>query len=276
MPPSYVGDRTGAPLATDFFAPPIPRLIAHRGASGTHPENTLAAFTAALAAGAEMIELDLHLSADRVPVVIHDPTLRRTTGREGRVAGCTAADLALADAGHGFSPDGGRSRPYRGRGLGVPALADVLAALPAARFTLEVKSLDPALDPALREVLERTGAARRVLLGSLEGETVRRLRRSFPEVPSSFARDEVAAFLRRGWAAAPPGAHALQVPPRHGLVRIVTRRLVEEAHRSGLEVHVWTVNDPRRMHALLDLSVDGIMTDFPGRLLTVYRERGVR
>ena len=261
---------------TGFFAPPLPRLIAHRGASGTCPENTLLAFRSAADAGAEMIELDLHLSQDGEPVVIHDGTLRRTTDLRGPVVGRTAAELAGVDAGFRFTTDRGRTHPFRGAGQGVPSLAEVLSALPEVRFTLEVKTRDPRMDDALRAVLRDTGAEHRVLLASLMGPVLQRLRASFPGRPTSFARDEVAAFVRSGGRAIPEGARALQVPPRYGLRRIVTRRFVEAAHAAGLEVHVWTVNLPPTMRALLDLGVDGIMTDFPERLLEVYRERGLR
>lgn len=257
-----------------FFAPPFPRLIAHRGASGTHPENTLAAFRAAALAGAEMIELDLQLSADGVPVVIHDSTLERTTDARGPVAGRTAIQLAALDAGHRFSPDRRRSFPFRQAGLGVPQLREVLESLPGVRFTLEIKTPDPKLDRPLGELLESARARDRVLLAAMEGDVVRRVRKSFPDLPTNFARDEVAAFLRGG--AVPRGANALQVPPQEKLRRIVTGPFVTAAHAAGLEVHVWTVNAPDAMRRFLNLGVDGIMTDFPDRLLAVYRERGLR
>jgi glycerophosphoryl diester phosphodiesterase len=263
-------------LTHPFFAPPVPRLIAHRGAAGTHPENTLVSFRAATAAGAEMLELDLWLAADGVPVVIHDGTCRRTTGRDAPVSALRAPDLAALDAGWAFSPDRGRSRPFRGAGHGVPALREVLAALPGVRMVLEVKTPDPAVDAPLAAALREGGAERRVLLASQSGPVLRRLRESFPGVPTSVGRDEVRAFLRRGWRALPEAAGALQVPPRVLWRRLVTRRFVEEAHRGGREVHVWTVNDPAAAGRLLDVGVDGIITDFPGRMLQLYRERGLR
>ncbi len=278
QPPDAAEEPRAAPraprAATGFFTGPVPRLIAHRGASGTVPENTLEAFRVAALAGAEMMELDLHLSSDGVPVVIHDPTLDRTTGARGRVARRTAVELAALDAGYRFSPEGRRRFSFRGRGLGIPALEDVLVALPEVRFTLEAKSPDPALDAPLARVLERSRAGDRVLLAAMEGDVVRRLRRSFPGVPTNLGRDEVAVFLRQGTV--PRGAGALQVPPRHGVRPLVTRDFVVAAHDAGLEVHVWTVNAPDGMRRLLDLGVDGIITDFPGRLLAVYRERGLR
>lgn len=270
QPAAQSGSRPDHP----FFAPPLPHFIAHRGASGTHPENTLVAFRAAAAAGAEMIELDVHLSVDRVPVVIHDATLERTTDGRGLVAACTAAELAALDAGYRFSPPGTRLFPFRGAGHGVPPLLEVLRALPTLRFTLEIKTRDPGLDDVLPDVLRESGAEDRVLLASQYGRVVRRLRRGFPGYPTNFGSDEVAAFVRS--AAVPAGAAALQVPPRYLWRRLVTRRFVEAAHAAGLEVQVWTINTPRSMHELLNIGVDGIMTDFPERLLGVYRERGLR
>lgn len=233
------------------------------------------AFRSAAAAGAEMIELDVQLSADRVPVVIHDATLDRTTGSRGPGARRTAAELAAIDAGFWFSSDRGRSFPFRGAGHGVPALDEVLSSFPETRFTLEIKTPDPALDEPLRSVLRSADAEERVLLASFNGTVLRRIRRSFEGFPTNFGRDEVAAFLRRG-DTVPEGARALQVPPRHIWRRIVTRGFVSAAHAAGVEVHVWTVNAPAAMHRLLDMAVDGIMTDFPDRLLQTYRQRGLR
>ncbi|MFN2433708.1 MAG: glycerophosphodiester phosphodiesterase [Gemmatimonadota bacterium] len=263
-------------VASRFFDPPKPRLIAHRGASGSRPENTLAAFRRAAEEGAEMIELDLHLSADGVPVVLHDARLERTTDGAGPLRRRTAAALAALDAGFRWSDDGGRSRPFRGGGQGVPSLSEVLGALPDIRFTLEVKTPSARLDESLRDALRAVGAEARVLLACHSGPVIRRLRGSFEGVPTNVARDEVAAFLRHGAQALPVGARAFQVPPRHGLRQLVTRDFVEAAHAADREVHVWTVNEPAAMRALLGLGVDGIMTDFPARLLGVYRDRGLR
>lgn len=223
-----------------------------------------------------MVELDLWLAADGVPVAIHDETCGRTTGRRVRVAALRAEELAGLDAGYVFSPDRGRSRPFTDAGHGVPTLRDVLAALPGIRLVLEVKTPDSAIDAPLAEVLREAGAEPQVLLASESGPVLRRLRTSFPGVPTSVGRDEVRAFLRRGSSALPNAALALQVPPRALWRRLVTRRFVEEAHRGGREVHVWTVNDAPAAARLLDLGVDGIITDFPERILRLYRERGLR
>jgi glycerophosphoryl diester phosphodiesterase len=261
--------------APPFFAPPLPRLIAHRGASGIYPENTLAAFEAAVTEGVEMIELDVHLTGDGIPVVIHDSTLARTTGTRGLVGRRSWVELGALDAGFRFSLDSGRTFPFRHAGHRIPALIDVLRALPQIRFILEIKSSDPRLDAALNSVLEQTGAAQRVMLASFNGRVIRRIRRSFAGFPTNFAPDEVRGFVsRRG--AVPAGARALQVPPRTPWGPLVTRAFVEKAHGARLEVHVWTINAKPAMHALLDMGVDGIMTDFPERLLAVYRERGLR
>ncbi|MBA2565268.1 MAG: glycerophosphodiester phosphodiesterase [Gemmatimonadetes bacterium] len=260
----------------DFFDPPRPRLIAHRGASGTFPENTLPAFHGAVEAGAEMIELDVHLSADGIPVVIHDSTLERTTGSTGAVAELTAAQLAGVDAGYRFRPAGADGFPQRAAGIGIPTLADVLTGFPATRFTLEIKTADPALDRALERVLREAGAETGVLLACHDGDVIRRVRRSLRAYPTNVAVDEVATFVKEGSVALPPAARAFQVPPRHGTRRLVTAAFVAAAQAAGCEVQVWTVNEPSAMHHLLDLGVDGVMTDHPERLLEVYRARGLR
>jgi glycerophosphoryl diester phosphodiesterase len=161
-------------LDSDFFDLPTPRAIAHRGASGEYPENTLPSFRAAAEADAPYFELDVHLTRDRVVVVSHDANLKRTCGLDVEISDLTLAELKRADAGWAFttatdSASGGAGGfPFRGRGIEVPALAEVFAAFPERRYIVEVKQSVPSLTPALLEVIERAGMRRRVLMGSEE------------------------------------------------------------------------------------------------------------
>jgi glycerophosphoryl diester phosphodiesterase len=262
---------------TSFFSGTPPRPFGHRGASGTHPENTLSSFAAAAERGSRGFELDVHRSADGEIVVFHDDTLERTTDGRGRVRDSTLEELRRLDAGHGFTPDGGRTHPFRGRGITIPTLIEVCEAFPRMPLIVEIKQVHPPLEEDLAQVLHQTGANDRALVFSLQQEGVDRYRALGTGRPTGFGPDDVAEFLRRlgsgVWDAyTPPGA-AFAVPVRWNGVQVVSRPFVEAAHRIGCEVFVWTVNDPAEMVRLLDIDVDGLITDFPERLDRVLVER---
>ncbi len=270
-----------ASLDSDFFDLPTPRVIAHRGASGEYPENTLIAFRAAAEAGAPYFELDVHMTRDSVIVVSHDAELSRTCGLDAAIRDLTLAELKRADAGWGFTTSTAASAaaaltardgafPFRGRGIEVPALAEVFAAFPERRYIIEVKQSTPSLAAALLDVIERAGMRRRVLVASEEQAPIDEMRALAPALPSGFPYHEIAAFmisLAPGAEPYPPRGNALQIPPEYESWRLVTPQSVAAAHRLGVEVHVWTVNDAAEMRAMLELGVDGIITDYPARLL---------
>lgn len=269
---SYSGGVTRA-----FFAGAPPRRIAHRGASGTHPENTIEAFRAARAAGAQGFELDVHRSADGEIVVIHDGTLDRTTDGRGEVRTRTLAELQAFDAGARFTVDGGRTRPFLGTGVRIPTLREVCETFPGVPLIVEIKQGEPHLEPDLARILRETGAAERALVFSLDQEPVGRYRALGRDRPTGYGPAEVADFLRRlqsgDWMGYRPEALAFAVPVRHESTQIISASFLEAAHRFGREVYVWTVNEPQQMHALLDLGVDGLISDFPERLRDVIAAR---
>lgn len=256
-------------LETDFFDLARPRVIAHRGASGDFPENTIVAFRAAAEAGAPYFELDVHMTRDGTIVVSHDATLERTCGYSGRIGEIVLADLKRLDAGWGFARAGDSRFPFRGRGIEVPTLAEVFAAFPDRCYVVEIKQSAPSLVPELLEVIRRFGMNRRVLIASEEQAPIDEIRALAPAMPTGFTYREIADFMM---SLAPeaetyqPRGNALQIPPEFEAWRLVSLESVAAAHRAGVEVHVWTVNDPVEMRALLDLGVDGIITDYAGRL----------
>jgi glycerophosphoryl diester phosphodiesterase len=262
-----------------FFASPLPRVIAHRGFSGLFPENTLLAFQAAHDAGAPYIECDVHMTRDGVVVVHHDDDLRRTCGRPEKISEIDYAALTYADAGFNFSQGEG-NYPFRGRHLHVPTLAEALAAVSDCRFIVEIKQTSPSLVPAMLEVLEQSGMSRRVLVASEHQVPLSELRRIRPLIPTSFSAEEVAQFfaaIGTGDEAYRPPAQALQIPPVYRSQRLATVESVAFAHRLGIEVHVWTVDEQDEMKALLAIGVDGIITNFPDRLLALCRSsEGIR
>ena len=260
-----------------FFSGPLPRQFAHRGASGTHPENTLASFRRAREEGAEAFELDVHRTADGQVVVFHDPTLERTTDGRGAVASLTLSELRELDAGSRFTPDGGRTHPFQGQDVRVPTLREVLEEFPDLPVIIEIKQVEPPLEEDLRDVIAGSEAEERTLVFSLAQEPLDRYRTLEPEQQTGFGPEDVAEFLGRvrdgRWDGyRPPGA-AFAVPVSWHGIPIVSGPFVEAAHRLGREVYVWTVNAEAEMEQLLDLGVDGLISDFPARLAEVIRRR---
>ncbi len=243
------------------------------------PENTLDAFAGGLKAGAERLELDVHATADGVVVVHHDENLERTTDGAGPVRTLSLAALERLDAGHRFrAPDG--TYPYRDRGLRVPTLVALLEAFPGVPLNIEIKQQEPPIEAAVLAALDRFAARARTLLAAEDEAIMARIRAAAPDVLTSFAAPEVADFVYRlrddrlaGYR--PPGV-ALQVPPAYQGIPIITAESIAAAHALGLEVHAWTINDEAEMERLLDLGVDGIMTDFPARGAAVLKRRGAR
>lgn len=249
-----------------------PAIIGHRGAAGLAPENTLPAFEAALRYGATWLQLDLRRSADGELVVIHDATVDRTTDGRGAVREMTLAQLKRLDAGFRFSPDG-RFFPFRGQGVTVPTLEQVLTAFPGARFRIDIQADDPDSVDALVSMLTRLGARDRVVVASPHPRVLQRLRAEAPDIPTAAPVDEAirTALLQRlglGSLMRPIG-QVLALPERYRGVPLVTEGLVRTARRWGVTVHVEGVNDPHRMRYYAAMGVDGIVTDYPDRLAAV-------
>ncbi|GAA2265875.1 MULTISPECIES: glycerophosphodiester phosphodiesterase [Kitasatospora] len=248
-----------------FLDHPGPLAFAHRGGHLGHPENSLAAFEAAVALGYRYLETDVHATRDGVLVAFHDSRLDRVTDRTGAVAELPWDTVRQARIG-GTEP--------------VPLLEDLLGAFPGARFNVDVKAA-PAVGP-LVEAIRRTNAWDRVCVGGFSDSRLAAVRAAAgPRLATSLGPREVARLrllslagpLLRGRRAPFAGVCA-QVPERHRGVRVVDRAFVRAAHRLGLQVHVWTVDDPTRIRALLDLGVDGIMADRIDVLRDVLGEHG--
>ncbi|HEX7176176.1 MAG TPA: glycerophosphodiester phosphodiesterase [Pyrinomonadaceae bacterium] len=264
--------REGRPVAEHEYFGGVRRslIIAHRGGAGLWPENTLHAFERARAAGADVLEMDVRSTADGALVVHHDETVERTTDGRGRVSELTLAEVKRLDAAHRWTPDGGETFPLRGAGHGVPTLEEVLARFASARFVIEIKQDEPALAPPLCRLLREHAVEKRVLVAAFRQATLDDFRRACPEVATSATLSEGYKFLALFKAGLGdtyrPAMQALQVPEHLRGWRVVTREFVETAHRLNLQVHVWTINDAGDMRRLLDIGVDGIITDYPDRL----------
>lgn len=234
-----------------FLSGPGPRVIAHRGLAVGAPENTLLAFLKALAAGATHLETDVHASADGVAVISHDPELDRVAGVPGLVADLRMAELRRVDLGHGQT---------------FSSLAEALDAFPEARVNIDIKDARAAASAV--EAIRDARATERVLVTSFSRSRREAVARALPGVAVSPSVPEMVPALLGAKAGLRPlvrrslrGFAAVQVPERQGPVRVVTARTVRAIQAAGCEVHVWTVNDPADMRRLLDLGVDGIVTD---------------
>lgn len=255
-----------------FFAG-APLLMVHRGGAGLAPENTMEAFRRAVDEwDADVLEMDVRLTADGRMAVVHDETVDRTTDGTGAVRDMSWSRLRELDAGHRFrSPDGARS--FRGRGVRVPLFEHVLEAFPAVRIIVEPKA--PEAAAPLAERVRRHGAQHRVLIGAVR-ESTRRGARGHAG-PWGASRRQLAPFwfayrVPRAGRWYVPRACALQVPERYGRFPVLSRSLVRAAHRRNMPVHAWVVDEPADMRRLLEWGVDGIQTDRPDRLAAVLSE----
>lgn len=249
-------------------------VMAHRGGRHLWPENTLYAFERAWELGVDVLEMDVHSSRDGVLVVMHDGEVDRTTDGAGRIQDFTLAELQELDAGyHWTAADDGATWPFRGEGITAPTLEEVFVALPEAPMNIEIKQAEPSIVIPLCQMIREYGMTDRVLIASFHQETIQEFRRACPEVASTAGEDEVrllyvlsSAYLAGVYR---PPAEAVQAPEYFGDMHVVTAPFVKAAHGRNMKVHVWTVNDEEDMQRMLDLGVDGIITDYPDRLLAL-------
>jgi glycerophosphoryl diester phosphodiesterase len=234
-----------------YFDGHTPRVLAHRGFADEHAENTIGAFRAALDVGADILETDVHLSKDGQVIVAHDADLSRVAGLPGLVSDYTASELAGIDVGFGE---------------GFPTLVEALEAFPGAKFNIDLKAPE-VIDPFV-DVVSQMNAHDRLLVASFDEASRSRAVSKLPGVVSSATSGHIIEGRLRSWLGLsgatwtmPPEIRALQVPPAHWGMALVTPSLVRMAHQKGLEVHVWTINDARDMERLLEMGVDGIVTD---------------
>ena len=251
------------PARFAFLEGPTPLAMAHRGGAIEHLENTMPAFEACVALGYRYLETDVRVTADGVPVVFHDPTLDRVTDRTGRIEHLPWAEVAAARV-------GGREPILR--------LEELFGAWPDVRFNLDIKAAG-VLAP-LAHTVRRTGAADRICLGSFSDARIAAARRVFgPTVCTSLGPRGVAALRLSSYSPRAAGlvrlpAGCAQVPLQLGGRALVDERFIAAAHARGLQVHVWTVDTPEETTAMLDLGVDGIMTDRPAMLRQMLEARG--
>ncbi len=235
----------------------------------------MVSFEQAWAAGVSYLETDCHATRDGVIVLQHDPTLDRTTDGEGPISAHSYTELQQLDAGYRFTPDGGVTFPFRGTGIRVPRLSELISAFPTARINLEIKAAEQATVDEVIRLIRSANAEHRFLLAAESDAIMTRIRSACPGTALGTSRGGVIEFftaLQEGRIAdfAAPG-DALQIPPAAFGQELVTPASIEAAHSLCMQVHVWTINDPSEMRRLLSLGVDGLMSDYPGTLVREAR-----
>lgn len=237
--------------------------IAHGAGLGRAPANTLEALAQAVADGADVLEVDAQMTVDGVLVLIHDDTVDRTTNGSGRVDAMTLEAITSLDAAFGY--DGEARERFTGQGVRIPTLAEALAAHPDRRWIVEIKPDTQAAALAMCQTIREAGMGERVMVGSFHDSAMGHFRQACPDIATGMASNEALSFYiaaRLGLAKwHPTRAHAMQIPPRASGLDVAHPRLIAAARARGLAVQVWTINDPADMAALIDLGVDGIITD---------------
>lgn len=264
---------------------------AHQGGAREGPSSTLHAMRRAVEGGAHAIELDVHATADRRLVVCHDATVDRTTNGAGRIADLTWDQIQCLDNAYWWVPDqvvnheadeddySLRGRAPEDPDLRIPLLSEVLETFPGTFLNLDIKETAPATTPyeqLLADLLRDLGRKDDVIVASFSDEAIAAFRSAAPDISTAAATNATAAFyfaVMQGEDPPPTTHHALQVPREFGGIPVVTKQFVEAAHKHRLAVHVWTIDEEQEMRELLDVGVDGIMTDRPSLLAQVLLQR---
>lgn len=252
--------------------------IAHRGGNVLAPEATLEAFRSAIEIGADVLEMDLRGTSDGGVIVMHDQTVDRTTNGTGRIEDLTLAEIRALDAGYRYTPDGGKTFPFRGMGVRVPTFEEVLATFPDQYMNAEIKVEGPSIIPQVVDALERYDMKDKVLIASFDDTIIADFRAAAPDVLTSFSLGEGFTF----YALTPeqeetyvPPAEFLQVPPALEGITVLTPEFRSRARRFGIKIHVWDVFGAEQMNEIIDLGVDGLIVDDPETLEGILEERGL-
>jgi glycerophosphoryl diester phosphodiesterase len=250
-----------------------PLAIAHRGGAGLRPENTLAAFEHAIALGVDAVECDVRLSRDGVPVLIHDERVDRTTHAAGPVSAFTAAELGSLDAAFHFRPEG--EFPFRGRGIGVPPLADLLDLSGSLPVIIEIKGDDARVVGPVLDVIRAARAAGRVIVGGFSQAVLTAVREAAPGLLTSASQPEILSALRRAavWLRPrQPAFQLVQAPLRFRGRQVLTRAFVRQLRRARLPVQAWIVDEFADMDMVLEWGVTGLISDRPDRAVEFLRK----
>lgn len=262
------------------FLDPMPRVIAHRGDSKNYPENTLDAFLSAARMGIDVIETDVHLSKDGVLVIWHDPSLDRNTDGSGSIESHTYQELLRYDAGYTFTKDGGKTFPFRGKGVKLCTLSEALKACPDERFNVDLKSKNTAIVDEFIRVVRENKAEDRVVCASFHYKNLKLMRKKAPDIMTSITTLEVIPLVLRQKLHILPKSFKrkiiFQIPRSQAGITIVTPSFVKSMHQRDAVVMVWTINDEKSMYELFNMGVDSVMTDDPALVIKVADDMRIR
>jgi len=256
----------------------VPRtlVIAHQGGDGVWPGDTLFAFGKAVEIGADVLEMDAHITKDSAIVLMHDEEVDRTTNGTGLIEDMTLAELKKLDAAYQWSLDDGQTFPFRGQGIQIPTLEELFQNFPQMRYLIEIKLTENPIDKPLCELIRTYGMQNKVIIGSFHDAAMKNFRTTCPEVATSASRTEVRNYVLLGkvflWGFIVPNYQTIQPPydPEESLgIPIMTKRFIRESHAKHIRVEPWTVNDPELMKQYIEWGVDGIITDRPDLLIEI-------
>ncbi len=272
-----------APTSTYYSAIKRPLVIAHQGGDGVWPGDTVFAYEKAVELGADVIEMDAHITKDGQIVLMHDEKVDRTTDGTGLIEDLTLDELKQLDAAYKWSNDGDKTFPYRGQGIQVPTLDELFQQFPEMRYVIEIKLTQNPIDKPLCDLIRNRTMQDKVVIASFHDEAMENFRAACPEVATSASRGEVTTFVILGKVflsgLVAPQYESIQPPydPAESKnIPIMTKRFIREAHAKNIAVEPWTVNDPALMKQYIEWGVDGIMTDRPDLMVQVLKEMGLR
>lgn len=256
---------------TRFERAPLVMAHADDTGDGLWPGNTMVFLEGAAGLDVDVLEMDVHMTRDGVLVLMHDETVDRTTSGTGRIRDLTLAELQSLEVAGNWTQDAGRTYPYRGKGLRVPTLEQVFQRFPGYPMNIEIKQPSPSLVAPLCRLIREHGKQDEVLVASFHDAAIDELRETCPQLATSAGPGDAKRFVAframRLTGAISPAYHAFQLPVAYGDITVITPGLVAAAHERRVQVHAWTINDPEQMQHLIDMGVDGILTDRPDILL---------
>lgn len=250
-----------------------PLVIAHQGGDGVWPGETMLAYQNAVDLGVDVLEMDIHITNDGKLILMHDETVDRTTDGTGEIESMTLTDLKKLDAAYDWSPDEGKTFPYRGQGIQVATLEEIFQAFPEMRMTIEIKKTNSSMAKPFCDLIREYNMQDKVLVASFHDERLKEFRAECPEVATSSAKNETTVFvlLTKAFLGGfySPIFYSLQVPEESGGITVMTPAFVRAAHARNLAVEPWTINDEETMRKFIEWGVDGIITDRPDILMEV-------
>ncbi len=250
-----------------------PLVIAHQGGDGLWPGDTMFAFQNAADMGADVLEMDVHITKDGVLVLMHDEAVDRTTDGTGDIESMTLEELKKLDAGYDWSADDGVTFPFRGTGITIPTMEEVFAAFPGKHMTIEIKKTNASMTKLFCELIRTYDMQDKVLIASFYDDKLKEFRETCPEVATSSAKNETTVFvlLTKPFLGSfySPKFFSLQVPEESGGITVMTPAFVKAAHERNLAVEPWTINDAETMKKFIAWGVDGIITDRPDIMLEI-------